>query len=610
MAQDKSARQIYPGKDTSAEFKLRPSNASENVSPKLRLYGPMTREEDEFYEANDAFYAETKRKIAQKLAADDALDEWYRGPLTSDSHQTSSSRAKHSQAGQPASARQSNQSKHSQGSQLSQHRSDTSKKLSVDFSPLKHEERTTRAAIEAKNENKYFKMMDQLPSLEEPDDENVDNSGVCITRFDYTEIGNTAVEGPAKSPKKKFFGLKLPSFKSFASSSKAAIPPPLPTPPLVSSMSSKAAQVLGAPPPRNRARRPEVTRPIRSETTKSLPGMVKDHSRVSKPYATAGQRHARSTPVPARPDHLRTQKTSPPALPAAFNRDIQASSESPQPPTPPEKDTPPVAKVTKKPSAEFAPGIVALPETDRRGENVLFPPPGRVPDPVKRDPVSADKCPALVEDTAETPTTDGILAFYAGSRQSGEPQQPRPDDRPISHRAHHEVVKTAQLHSEEKARLEREKEEISEISRLLEKRARDLDAWSRKLDQQARAMDKDVAALGKEKETPKREMVQIGFPPLVLNSKREHDSLVKDRLALLGHGLTEYASDQRPEQQVLSLSARPGNENDGDCESKRALEPRFFNPANSPLKFGTPERPSQNVSHSCPINRLSPLTQI
>jgi hypothetical protein len=130
----------------------------------------------------------------------------------------------------------------------------------------------------------------------------------------------------ARSPKKKLFGVSLPTF----SRTSASTPTPL--------MPSKAAQVLGTTPSR-KPHRVEV-RPIkpvspmtpkripRSDTSKSLPAKVYEQRQYYRHHNSPGKRRATA------------RKTSI-GKPLDKNTRASPSDDSTMPPTPPAKDTPP-----------------------------------------------------------------------------------------------------------------------------------------------------------------------------------------------------------------------------------------------------------------------------
>jgi hypothetical protein len=152
------------------------------------------------------------------------------------------------------------------------------------------------------------------------------------------------LQEPAKSPKKKLFGMHLPTFGRSST----------PAPP----MPSKAAQVLGQE-PRNPTKvvvqpiMPAIpfktpTRAPRSDTTKSLPvkGISQDTS--------ARGRHAGI----ARPDRAASRRPPPKGSRSSSNiakmlsvPDVNSSFESGPPPTPPAKDTPPDVRAHMQPAS-------------------------------------------------------------------------------------------------------------------------------------------------------------------------------------------------------------------------------------------------------------------
>jgi hypothetical protein len=149
-------------------------------------------------------------------------------------------------------------------------------------------------------------------------------------------------EEPAKSPKKKLFGMHLPTFGRSST----------PTPP----MPPKAAQVFGQE-PRNPTK--IVVRPIkpsatiktptkapRSDTEKSLPAKLLNQDVYSRSHHSSAARHTRAvsrrSPPRISKQPLNVENTPP--VPGFIS-----SFESEPPPTPPAKDTPPDGRTSEQP---------------------------------------------------------------------------------------------------------------------------------------------------------------------------------------------------------------------------------------------------------------------
>lgn len=143
-------------------------------------------------------------------------------------------------------------------------------------------------------------------------------------------------EEVAKSPKKKLFGMSIPSFKSSANNGPPA--PPMPT---------KAAQVFGTRPSTGTnaspsGQRRNTPRPlkqtVRSDTSKSLPSKLYNHHNHSRRQNHHGSPRLRNrTPNhKAQPSErlVQWQDAEPHDQPEG------SSSERGVPPTPPQKDTP------------------------------------------------------------------------------------------------------------------------------------------------------------------------------------------------------------------------------------------------------------------------------
>lgn len=149
---------------------------------------------------------------------------------------------------------------------------------------------------------------------------------------------------PFRSPKKKIFGMHLPTFGRTST----------PTPP----MPSKAAQVFGQA-PRNPTK--AVLRPIkpagpiktptknpRSDTAKSLPAKLVDqtaHTHSHHTGATRRNRQVSRRSPPREKKQFLNEEDSPP------RNGLLSSFESAVPPTPPAKDTPPENRAPAQPAS-------------------------------------------------------------------------------------------------------------------------------------------------------------------------------------------------------------------------------------------------------------------
>jgi hypothetical protein len=159
-----------------------------------------------------------------------------------------------------------------------------------------------------------------------------------------SEDRNSERQGPVKSPKKKLFGMHLPTFGRTST----------PAPP----MPSKAAQVFGQA-PRNPTK--VVVRPIkpagpfntptkasRSDTTKSLPAKILNQDTHTRRHHNGAARRnraaSRRSPPRGRRQSLDAENTPP--VPG-----VNRSFESGPPPTPPAKDTPPESRAIVQPTS-------------------------------------------------------------------------------------------------------------------------------------------------------------------------------------------------------------------------------------------------------------------
>ncbi|KAH8704643.1 hypothetical protein GQ44DRAFT_716384, partial [Phaeosphaeriaceae sp. PMI808] len=154
---------------------------------------------------------------------------------------------------------------------------------------------------------------------------------------------------PVKSPKKKIFGMNLPTFGRISSNGPAP------------SMPSKAAQVLGQV-PRNASK--VVVRPIkparpvgtptkapRSETSKSLPAKLLNQDTHVQRYHrnTARRNRTASRKSPPRGIQQPRNTENIPPVPNLKSALANSSFESGPPPTPPAKDTPPDGRALVQP---------------------------------------------------------------------------------------------------------------------------------------------------------------------------------------------------------------------------------------------------------------------
>ncbi|KAF1917397.1 hypothetical protein BDU57DRAFT_163648 [Ampelomyces quisqualis] len=214
---------------------------------------------------------------------------------------------------------------------------------------LVNDEWTSRAKIESRSERNLFKMTGQIPPT--PIANSIGPGEVFILREDLREqcravSGERKVENkdPPKSPKKKLFGMHMPTFGRTSS----------PAPP----MPSKAAQVFGQEPrnPTKHEVRPikpstykTPTRAPHSDTVKSLPAKVLNQDVYTRSHHTGAARRNRAAGRRSPPRDSRQSsdvENSPPR-----RLDAQVSFESRHPPTPPAKDTPPDVKGLAQPTS-------------------------------------------------------------------------------------------------------------------------------------------------------------------------------------------------------------------------------------------------------------------
>lgn len=228
----------------------------------------------------------------------------------------------------------------------------------VQLEALDEDETTIRSQIESRTERNLFKMTGQVPPTPKSGTDcytgysrhirlqrkgPVDPERIFIRTEDLraqcrAASGEKQPEGdePAKSPKKKLFGVNLPTFGRTAATATSAAP----------AMPSKAARILGTTPAR-KAHQIE-SRPIkssilktptkapRSDAARSLPAKVYEvhYSTSTRRRRTTGRR---SPGKGFSPPHKQEAALS--------------SLESIPPPIPPAKDTPPELRPPKNPAS-------------------------------------------------------------------------------------------------------------------------------------------------------------------------------------------------------------------------------------------------------------------
>lgn len=227
------------------------------------------------------------------------------------------------------------------------------------------DERTSRGKMEARTEQSLFKLTGQVPptpvmsecrqcflhyaSLTRADSVG-ENEVIIMTRDLRGQCRavngekKVEVQDPFKSPKKKIFGMHLPTFGRTST----------PTPP----MPSKAAQVFGQV-PRNPTK--AVLRPIkpagpfntptkapRSDTAKSLPAKLVNQTVHTHSHHTGAARRNREV---SRRSPPRDKKQSSDAENSPPRHGVLSSFESGPPPTPPAKDTPPEDRAPVQPAS-------------------------------------------------------------------------------------------------------------------------------------------------------------------------------------------------------------------------------------------------------------------
>ncbi|KAF9691498.1 hypothetical protein EKO04_010276 [Ascochyta lentis] len=213
------------------------------------------------------------------------------------------------------------------------HRSATAAQAQLEA--LDEDETTTRSQIESRTEKKLFKMTGQIPPT--PTTGTIDPERVFIRTEDLRAQCRAASseepesDEPSKSPKKKLFGVSLPTFSRTPASG------------VTPSMPSKAAQVLGTA-PSGKPRRIE-SRPIKSARVSKTPTKA---SRLDTATSLPTKVYAQTTSAriryggPTRRDRTIGRKST-----GKENMQLQgqaaanSSFESMPPPTPPAKDTPP-----------------------------------------------------------------------------------------------------------------------------------------------------------------------------------------------------------------------------------------------------------------------------
>ncbi|KAF1927349.1 uncharacterized protein M421DRAFT_6137 [Didymella exigua CBS 183.55] len=219
------------------------------------------------------------------------------------------------------------------------HRSATAAQARLEV--LDEDETTLRSQIESRTEKKLFKMTGQIPPT--PTSGAMDLDRVFIRTEDLraqcravsSEKQDESDES-TKSPKKKLFGVSLPTF---ARASVTSTTPAMPT---------KAAQVLGVhATPAHKPRRIQP-RPIKSAQVVKTPTKISRSGTVGK-LLPANTRINRSTP--ARGNRTTGRRSSEKDNTPLHGQTASSSFESMPPPTPPAKDTPPDFRLPTKPSS-------------------------------------------------------------------------------------------------------------------------------------------------------------------------------------------------------------------------------------------------------------------
>ncbi|KAH7076095.1 hypothetical protein FB567DRAFT_572446 [Paraphoma chrysanthemicola] len=295
------------------------------------------------------------------------------------------------------------------------------------------DERTIRGKIESRTEPNLFKMTGQVPPT--PLADSVGKDEVLIVTQDLREQCRAVSEDkkterpePIKSPKKKIFGMNLPSF--------GRTPHGVPTPP----MPSKAAQILGQE-PRNPTK--VVVRPIkpaipfktptkapRSDTSKSLPAKLVNQDARARSHHRGTTRRSRHTTrkSPPRGGQEAPDSENKPPVPG-----IKTAIDCGQPPTPPAKDTPPENRTIAQPPSPLR----RAPPSDRLREDyvankdadvkVHFPAFALSPSPTKASSAEAGKSPSkylpCTADEYQRLITGDPLPWVSLGRDESFPEQ-------------------------------------------------------------------------------------------------------------------------------------------------------------------------------------------
>ncbi|KAF2477374.1 uncharacterized protein BDR25DRAFT_338258 [Lindgomyces ingoldianus] len=194
-------------------------------------------------------------------------------------------------------------------------------------------EKTARGYMESRSEKKLLKIMNQIPGT--PPSEDASMEGTNVTKFEYTTkiykasgTSNMKVAEAVKSPKKKIFGMSIPSFRSSTSASATPAPSSIPT---------KAAQILGTSPQVKLRNNPRPRKSaIRSDTSKSLPYKLYDHhssTRHPHHHRSIHAHNGAGSHPPSIEDNIQWEGRRGDGVDAL-------SMDDGPPPTPPDKDTP------------------------------------------------------------------------------------------------------------------------------------------------------------------------------------------------------------------------------------------------------------------------------
>ncbi|KAI4956234.1 hypothetical protein J4E91_000445 [Alternaria rosae] len=220
------------------------------------------------------------------------------------------------------------------------------------------DEETARGKVESRAEKNLFKMTSQVPPT--PIIDSTNENEIYIRREDLrrqcriaSEEQQPEREDPSKSPKKKLFqNLR----NTFSKSSSTAVPPAMP---------NKAAQILGT---ASRQARIIPVRPIkparpvestptrtsRSDTVKSLPAKIVDPDNHAHRHRRGSSRRNR-TSGRGSPGRGSLKKQSYDIENISPVPDVNESSDSVIPPSPPAKDTPPQDERQPSPLRRAAP---------------------------------------------------------------------------------------------------------------------------------------------------------------------------------------------------------------------------------------------------------------